>query len=245
MKFITFLKLLYKKFFIKNESDYASYLLAEKLASFFYLKFNVTEYGKIWLKDKDFFDYYIKFMGTNLRSADRKYLLRSLLAMAEDLPGDTAECGVYEGASSVLICQKFTNTTKTHYLFDSFEGLPSPLPRDGNHWAAGDLSVSEEIAKSNLSNYKIKIYKGWIPNRFSEVSDRKFCFVHIDVDLYQPTYDSLNFFYPRLVKGGILLCDDYGFIACPGAQEAFDEYMSDKAEKIVSVPTGQAFIIKK
>ena len=46
----------------------------------------------------------------------------------------------------------------------------------------------------------IKTYKGWIPERFDEVKDRTFSFVHIDVELYQPTYDSLEFFFPRLKK---------------------------------------------
>jgi hypothetical protein len=68
--------------------------------------------------------------------------------------------------------------------------------------------------------------------------------VHIDVDLYQPTLDSIRFFYPRLAPGGIILCDDYGYSSCPGAKGAFDEYMKDRPEKIIHAPTGQAFIIK-
>lgn len=72
-----------------------------------------------------------------------------------------------------------------------------------------------------------------------------FCFVHIDVDLYQPTYDSLAFFYERTSSGGIILCDDYGFITCPGAKAAMDSFFLNKLERIVCLPTGQGFVVKK
>lgn len=55
----------------------------------------------------------------------------------------------------------------------------------------------------------------------------------------------LEFFYNRVVSGGIILCDDYGFAICPGAKRAFDEYMQDKCENIIHFPTGQGFIMKK
>lgn len=126
-------------------------------------------------------------------------------------------------------------------------GYLNPLEVDGEYWYEGALTSREEQVQEKLSSFseKLRLYKGWIPKRFDEVSEKKFCFVHIDVDLYQPTLDSISFFYPRLVKGGIILCDDYGFNTCPGAKKAFDEYVKDKPEKIVHVPTGQGFIVKQ
>ena len=97
-----------------------------------------------------------------------------------------------------------------------------------------------------LSGFKsIHYYKGWIPVRFHEVAELKFSFVHIDVDLYQPTKDSIEFFYNKLSRGGILLSDDYGSVWCPGAKLAFDEFLQDKPEQIILLTTGQAFLIKK
>jgi hypothetical protein len=245
MRLFTFIKLVSKKLFSERESDFASFVLSKKFAALWYPKMALGEYGKIWPDDKQFFDYYSKFEASNKASAERKFFLRSLLSLVDTLPGDTAECGAYQGASSWLICDKFKNTDKTHYIFDSFEGLSAPLDVDGEYWTKGDLRASEEILKKNLSTYsKVEILKGWIPDRFGEAADESFCFVHVDVDLYQPTLDSIRFFYPRLVPGGIILSDDYGFRTCPGAKGAFDEYMKDKPEKIIHVPTGQAFIIK-
>jgi hypothetical protein len=99
--------------------------------------------------------------------------------------------------------------------------------------------------RRNLGRFDFVVYhRGWIPKRFESVAEQAFSFVHLDVDLYQPTLDSLLFFYDRLQPGGILLCDDYGFANCPGARRALDEFFADKVEKIVSLPTGQAFIQK-
>jgi hypothetical protein len=66
----------------------------------------------------------------------------------------------------------------------------------------------------------------------------------VDVDLYEPTRDSIRFFYDRLNPGGILVCDDYLFMTCPGATEAIDEFLADKPEKMLGLPGGGGFFIK-
>ena len=90
----------------------------------------------------------------------------------------------------------------------------------------------------------IKYFKGWIPERFSEVESKTFSFVHIDVDMYEPIRDSILFFYPRMKKGGIIVFDDYGFLGFPGAKPAVDEFFKDKNDLLVSLPSGQAFVVK-
>jgi hypothetical protein len=71
----------------------------------------------------------------------------------------------------------------------------------------------------------VSVMPGWIPARFDEVGDRAFAFVHVDVDLYQPTRDSLEFFFPRLAAGGALVVDDYNWARFPGARTAVDEFV--------------------
>lgn len=227
------------------ERKHSRFLIAEKISSWLYPEYIFSEFGRIWLEDKKFFEYYRRYEPQNSHSADRKFFLRSLLGAIENLPGETAECGVYRGASSELICEAVKLKDKRHHGFDSFEGLSEPIEYDENQWRKGDLKTDLEEAQRNLAAYNfVTLYKGWIPERFPEVADKKFCFVHIDVDIYEPTLASLNFFYPRLVPRGIMLCDDYGFSTCPGARKAIDEFFANKTEKIIQVPTGQAFIIK-
>ena len=130
-------------------------------------------------------------------------------------------------------------------FFDSFEGLSEPGDRDGDYWVKGALAVSEDRLHETLAGFThYRVYKGSIPERFGDVADCRFRFVHIDVDLFQPTYNSLAFFFPRMQPGGIILLDDYGFKSCPGAKAAADAYFADKAERLAMLPTGQAFTLK-
>jgi O-methyltransferase len=87
-------------------------------------------------------------------------------------------------------------------------------------------------------------HKGWIPERFVDVESRRFALVHIDVDLYDPTKDSMEFVYPRVNPGGIILCDDYACTTCPGATRAVDDYLADKPGKMVLLSCGGGFLIK-
>lgn len=180
-------------------------------------------------------------------NTDRRFMISQLIRLTEGVEGDTVECGVYKGAGSYIICKENRSSKfkRVHHIFDSFEGLSQITALDGNHWSKNDLSVDLEAVKNNLKEFhSVKYYKGWIPTRFSEVGDIRFSFVHIDVDLFEPTRDSFEFFYPRMNDGGIILCDDYGFTTCPGATKAIDDYLIDKKEKMISLSGGGGFIIK-
>lgn len=195
-----------------------------------------------WWRDPEFNAFLDRFGERRDMNTHRHWMLRELVRLVSSVPGDTAECGVYRGAGSWSICQ----AGRTHHLFDSFEGISEPGAFDADHWKAGDLRGSEETVRDNLRPFldRLVFHKGWIPDAFPEVGDRNFAFVHIDVDLYQPTLDSIRFFYPRIEPGGILVCDDYAFATCPGATRAIDEYLSDKPEKMIRLSSGGGFIIK-
>ncbi len=180
-------------------------------------------------------------------NAHRRFALQQLLRLTSNIPGDTAECGVYKGCGSYIILQanKQSSFDRVHHIFDSFEGLSNPLSKDGEYWSVNDLSMEESVVKENLSEFsKVKFYKGWIPNRFGDIDRFTFSFIHVDVDLYEPTLESVKFFYDRLNIGGIFVCDDYGFLTCPGATSAIEEFLLSKPEKMVSLPGGGGFFIK-
>lgn len=235
------------KWLITGRKDLKFYAMA-RLANMFNSKFHFTEYGQIWRDDKAFEKYYDEQVGDAYHSIDRKYTVNQLLQLIKNVDGDTVECGAYKGATSYLICsfiQQY-HQPRVHHIFDSFEGLNKPGKEDGDYWTAGNLAAGEEMCRKQLSQFDfVKYYKGWIPERFPEVEKVRFSFVHIDVDLYQPTLDAVEFFYERLNKGGIMICDDYGFITCPGTKKAMDDFFVDKTEPVIMLTTGQAFIIKQ
>lgn len=207
----------------------------------------------LWHSDQSFFDIWRRFPEATRSVSDRRFVLLSAATSVRNLSGDTAECGAYRGAGSFLIlASQARNTGKIHHVFDSFEGLSAPDARDdpSKHrtaylWRKHDLAVGEEVVARNLGEFEgFRLYRGWIPSRFADVAKRRFSFVHVDVDLYQPTYDSVAFFYPRMNPGGIILCDDYGFTTCPGANRAFEDFLADKPESVIHLTTGQGMLVK-
>jgi O-methyltransferase len=186
----------------------------------------------------------------------RHYSLVQLFRNSLKIEGDIAECGTFHGLSAYQISSilKDIGVEKEFHIFDSFEGLSGIKDEDKSEFVQlsdtelqKQFAYGEELVRRNLKEFDfIKYYKGWIPERFFDVKDNKFSFVHVDVDLYQPIKDSIEFFYPRLNKGGIMVFDDYGYTAqFPGSKKAIDEAIKKiEPSFFYMVPGGQAYLIK-
>ena len=171
---------------------------------------------------------------------------------------DFAECGCWRGHSSYLISELINQTKKQvkFHIFDNFEGLSKDTDNDEElkkidknkvDKIRSQFTSSEDFVKNTvLKKFDfIEIYKGWIPEKFYLVNNCKFSFVHIDVDLYEPTLQSLEFFFPRLVDGGIMICDDYNLKLFDGSKKAWDEFFSKNKTKFNFSPSlSGSFIIK-
>lgn len=210
----------------------------------------------LWHKDKDFSNVYSIISKNDTgkkRIPERKYVLYGIAKSISSINGDIVECGVFRGHSSFLMLHANKDNNKKFYGFDSFEGLSQPEEIDkvknnfSFSWKKNDLSVPQQIAEKNLKDFKnrYKLFKGWIPDRFNEVANKRFSLVHIDVDLYQPTFDSISFFWERLNIGGALVCDDYGFETCPGAYKAMNDFFKSKQLEIIHLTTGQGLVFKQ
>ncbi|MBI4614659.1 MAG: class I SAM-dependent methyltransferase [Planctomycetes bacterium] len=187
--------------------------------------------------------------------SDRYYVAKELLLSLGRLDADTAECGVYRGLGSYVLCRYAARMPRCerfqHHGFDSFEGLSDPGTHDApdrpgvRAWTKGDMAAPLDLVRATLADFPwVVLHAGWIPACFEGASDRRFAFVHVDVDLYEPTREALDFFHPRLLPGGIVLFDDYGFLTCPGARRAVDEFLGATGERLVRLPTGQAYFTR-
>jgi len=202
-----------------------------------------------WMEDADFLR--AKSFGITGIPDARCFTLQSIIRSLGAVEGDVVECGVRFGKSTAFLLE--ADRRQRHYsLFDSFEGLSEPTARDGidgdgsSYWSKGDISATESQARTNLARYpNVTFYRGWIPDRFPEVAEGRFALVHVDVDLYEPTLASLVFFWPKVVEGGALVCDDYGFKTCPGARQAVDEFFSELGLAVLELTTGQALAINQ
>lgn len=176
------------------------------------------------------------------RNQTIKYLRQALLyecaVQAVRLPGDFAECGCFRGQSAFMLATMIwdAGSAATLHAFDSFEGLSPFQPEDSaglERSADREEQMRRHFAwpaerfEQSMRPFggRVRAHPGWIPARFPEVAGETFALVHIDVDLYQPTRDSLEFFYPRMVEGGWLVIDDYNSRPYPGANKAVDDFV--------------------
>jgi hypothetical protein len=189
----------------------------------------------------------------------RFFQMIRMLQLTDGLEAATAECGCYRGLSSFLICQyrrlrepDFRGAT--HFVIDSFEGLSRPVAVDGDfsarrHAENAFKQTSVEHVRQTLRDFPaVPIFKGWIPDVFSELPDQAYRFVHIDVDIYEPTLAAFRYFYPRLVAGGIIVCDDYGPWPdgnWPGCKVACEEFSREIGVPYAGLETGNAVMIKR
>lgn len=159
---------------------------------------------------------------------------------AAKINGDFAEVGVYRGGSAKVIA-KVKGKKKLH-LFDTFEGLPTGGVKD-RYFTEGEYAGSLDYVKNTLrGESNLFYYRGIFPKSGKHLEKSKFAFVHLDVDLYQSTKDCLEYFYPRMTKGGIIICHDYP--SSTGVKKAVDEFIDDKPEAILKLSGNQGLIIK-
>lgn len=167
--------------------------------------------------------------------------IASMVLAAKKIEGDMAEVGVANGATAKII-STFKGNKELH-LFDTFEGVPFVSKEDDPSIVPGVCECSLEIVKDNLKDEEnIKFYKGVFPATAGPVSHKKFSFVNLDIDIYQSTEDALEFFYPRMSKGGILLSHDYSYYN--GVKKAFDDFFADKPESIIALCDSQCLVVK-
>jgi predicted O-methyltransferase YrrM len=166
--------------------------------------------------------------------------IMSAIDAVKKIPGDMAELGVACGASAMMIASRAPG--RTLHLFDTFEGLPKPTRQDSARFKERQYRYSLEEVQRYLKTEDIRFHRGLFPHTAAELSDVRFAFVHLDADLYESTKAGLEWFYPRLNKGAILICHDYDTSA--GVNRAFEEFFADKPEPYLDFVGCQCGFVK-
>jgi len=195
---------------------------------------------------------------------NRTYLyfdrLFTLFQMMKNLPPKTkqekkvhfAEVGVHRGGGSYFIAacaEKLGIDNMQLHSFDTFEGHAAQDIQpgmDGEHQGGGFGNVDFEDVIKYLSEFpNIAVYKGRFQDTSSQIDKNKFHFVHLDVDIYEPTLLALHFFHHRLTLHGVVIVDDYGFTTCPGVKKAISEFLEGQDDYFCfPLLTGQFVMIK-
>jgi O-methyltransferase len=144
--------------------------------------------------------------------------------LAEDIPGDLIECGVWRGGACILmraVLAAYGDETRCVWLADSFEGAPRP---DRAHYKAdkwlrldrlaGILAVPEAEVRANFERYgllddRVRFLPGWFKDTLQNAPIDRLAVLRLDGDLYESTIQALGALYPRLSRGGFCIVDDY------------------------------------
>jgi hypothetical protein len=173
------------------------------------------------------------------------YNIYSYLTGALPLGGAIAELGVYKGGGAKLISE-FKADLPLH-LFDTFQGMPA-VDRVVDLHNEGDFS---DTSLGNVQHYlrdypNCFFHKGFFPDTTRDLPENvEFCFVHLDVDIYESTLSGLKYFYPRLKTGGVIISHDYYSLSCPGVKRAFDEYFAGTREEVIHLWDKQCLVKKR
>lgn len=150
-----------------------------------------------------------------------------------EMHGSVAEVGVYRGDFARVINEAFAD--RNLYLFDTFEGFSvQDLKQDRDGTMGKDLgqrhfsNTSIELVLAKMPHKdKCIIKKGWFPQSAQDLEEDKFCFVNLDCDLYEPILAGLEFFYPKMVRGGVILIHEYFSQGYIGVKEAVNEFLKN------------------
>ena|SRR3984885_8508308 len=157
--------------------------------------------------------------------------------LAEDIPGDLIECGVWRGGACILmraVLAAYGDQERCVWVADSFAGVPKPdeenYSADGNmklHLSGDVLAVSEAAVKANFKRYglldeRVRFLAGWFKDTLRVPPVDCLAVLRLDGDLYESTIQALEALYPRLSRGGFCIIDDYHAIAA--CRQAVTDY---------------------
>lgn len=153
--------------------------------------------------------------------------------------GDFVECGVWYGILSRTIAEytDFGSTDRHFYLVDPFG---NPLPNMTHY----ENDIFSDVKERFSSFPNIHLVRGLVPDSLSEVPSDAVAYLSIDMNSVEPERAALEHFYPRLVPGAVIYFDDYGWAEFSELRNMVDEFFSEKPETVLSLPTGQALVVK-
>lgn len=190
----------------------------------------LTRHGAVWYTDEK-----------------NWYCCYQYLKQTAALPGDVAEFGVFQGGSAcffALAMQRFGLNKKRLFLYDTFEGIPQSSALDLVE--VSDFSGNSlERVQSLMSGFdNVCIVPGDVTRTFGNLGEEAFSLVHVDCDQFEVTQFLCEKLYFRMVSGGIMMFQNYGFGATLGERIAVDHFFKDKPESVMVGYDGAAFVVK-
>ncbi len=208
-----------------------------------------------FLTDQKFMDAYKKGHALMLPSWGdyqfrwRAYIVCWVAEHVRALEGEFVECGVNTGMLARMIIDyiNFPSTGKQFYLLDTYEGMAAEYSSQDEMQRSKHMGYGRDIyeqVKETFASFNVRVIKGVVPDTLQQITAEKICFLSIDMNSAIPERKALEYFWDKLVSGGVVVLDDYGF---PGHEEQkrnHDEFAKSLGVQVLALPTGQGLIFK-
>ena len=162
--------------------------------------------------------------------------------------GDFVECGVYRGFCFGVLTHylDFANVDKTLYLYDTFEGIPDAYNSENRSNAVYEQEPDLfERVTSRFSGYpNVRVVQGIVPDTFQAEVPEAIALLHLDMNSARSEIEALEVLYDRVVSGGIIIFDDFGWTGYVKQTVAEIDFMKRRGVSILELPTGQGMVIK-
>jgi O-methyltransferase len=205
-----------------------------------------------WISDKTFSDVYTHIQKDTLVDIYRCYELWEIAEAIHRLDNDAAfiEIGVWRGGTAAIAGYKLKtlNAQVNFYIADTFTGVVKATKKDsyykGGEHSDTSLEYVESVLKDKYDHYKI--LQGIFPEETSHLilPGKKFGYCHIDVDVYQSVKDIVEWIWDKMIDGGVIVFDDYGFYGCNGVTQYVNEQKKLTDRFIIHNLNGHAVMIK-
>jgi hypothetical protein len=193
-----------------------------------------------------------------MTSPERIYGLMNAVryVLANQVPGAIVECGVWRGGSMMATAKTLLRQNckdRDLYLFDTFAGMTAPTPEDGSNfdrqtpqqtytqmrnqdgssqWCFSSLEdTRRNMLRVGYPEDKIHLVKGPVEETIPQNAPQQIALLRLDTDFYSSSKHEMEHLYPRLIKGGVLLLDDYGH--WEGQRRAVDEYFAKHKNQVL------------
>lgn len=163
--------------------------------------------------------------------------------IAREIPGDFIECACYKGTTARIVCDyvNFGSTERRYFLYDLFEHDDSMLHHSMPEHSA-ELYTQVKQRFSELPN--VIITQGKVPDVLDKCSPDTVALLHIDLNNAPAEIGALDYLFHRLSPGGILILDDYGWLAYKAQKMAEDPWLAERGYEVLELPTGQGLVFK-
>lgn len=205
-----------------------------------------------WIADKPFTDIYNLIQKDTLVDIYRCYEIWEITEAIYRLDNnaDFIEIGVWRGGTAAVAGYKLKelNAGVNFYIADTFTGVVKATEKDGYYKGGEHADTSFEYVEAMLKGkYEhFKILQGIFPEDTSHLitAGKKFGYCHIDVDVYQSVKDIVDWIWDKMIDGGVIVFDDYGFYGCSGVTQYVNEQKKLTDRLIIHNLNGHAIMIK-